>query len=282
MMVKKISVVSVLLILALSACTEGPRESKRGHLLIVGGRGKPDTAVKKFVEMCGDELILIITSASSVPAESGPSAMKMFRDAGATDVDWMHIVGQDSTNMDSAAALIRRAKGIFFTGGVQSRLMSRIGGTECETLIKSLYFEKGGIIGGTSAGAAVQSEHMITGDGDFNVLHKDNIVTERGFGFLDNCIVDQHFVARRRNNRLLSLVIEKNIPGIGIDESTAIFYHPDHTFDVYGTGSVIVYDPRKARALPSDSTTLLSIEKLSVSVLRDGQRFDMKRGRLIH
>ncbi|MEE4311823.1 MAG: cyanophycinase [candidate division KSB1 bacterium] len=281
MMVKKIFCVCFLVILTLSACIDGPRQANRGHLLIVGGREKPDAAVKKFVEMCGDGFILVITSASSVPAKSGPSAVKMLKDAGATDTDWMHIVGQDSTNMDSAVALIRRAKGIFFTGGVQSRLMGRIEGTECEAMIRALYFDKGGIIGGTSAGAAVQSEHMITGDGDFTVLHKENIVTERGLGFLDNCIIDQHFVARRRNNRLLSVVIEKSIPGIGIDESTAIFYHPDNTFDVYGSGSVIVYDPREARSFSTESTTLLSIEQLRVSVLRDGQRFDMKRGRVI-
>ena len=88
---------------------------------------------------------------------------------------------------------------------------------------------------------------MITGNGDFATLEKDNVETIRGLGLLTNCIIDQHFIARRRNNRLISVVAEKGLPGIGIDESTAIQYFPDDTFKVLGKRSVVVYNPANAR-----------------------------------
>ncbi|MBD3289291.1 cyanophycinase [candidate division KSB1 bacterium] len=255
--------------------------NSNGYLFIVGGGGKPSAAIEKFIDLCGNEFILIITSASGYPRESGPAAVELFKDHGADNVDWLHIASPDSANSDDVVEAIRRARGIFFTGGVQGRLMHRLRGTRAEKEILALYFEKKGVIGGTSAGAAVQSELMITGDGDFTILEKNNIVTEPGFGFLKNCIIDQHFVARRRNNRLLSLVIEKKLPGIGIDESTAIIYHPDDMFDVYGQGSVVIYDPRKASIPVEPEVRKLSAEHLRLSVLHEGQSFDMTSGKII-
>ncbi len=278
----KAKIIILILLLFLMACQQGDRShNTRGYLLIVGGREKPTAAIEKFIDLCDNEFILLITAASGYPNESGPAAVELFKKHGAENVEWMHIISPDSANADRIVEIIRKARGIFFTGGVQGRLMNRLRGTRAEQVIRSHYFDKKGVIGGTSAGAAVQSELMITGDGDFSILEKNNIVTEPGFGFLINCVIDQHFVARRRNNRLLSLVIEKEIPGIGVDESTAIIYLPDDTFDVYGEGSVLVYDPRNA-LIPSDSETKkLSAEHLRLSVLHEGQSFDMKSGKMI-
>ena len=253
---------------------------QRGYLLLVGGKEKPAAALQKFIELCENGPILVIPSASAVPFESGPETAELFRELGATNVDWFFIAGPDTANADSVVQKVAAACGIFFTGGVQSRLMHRLGGTKTANAILDLYFNKGGVIGGTSAGAAVQSEIMLTGDGDFSLLEKDNIVTQAGFGFVKNCIIDQHFVARQRNNRLLSVVIETGKPGIGIDESTAIIYYPDDTFDVYGSGSVVVYDPRPARIMDSTASKKLSVENLLLSVLREQQSFDLKEGKI--
>lgn len=264
----------------LLACVEFSGAGEKGYLLLIGGKDKPANAVQRFVELAGDGLILVIPSASEVPLESGPEAVEMFKTAGAKQVEWLYIAGADTANNDSVVAKIRQARAIFFTGGVQTRLMERIGGTRAESVIRELYFNRGGLIGGTSAGTAVQSQVMITGDGELGLIEKENIKTARGLGFLSNCVVDQHFVARQRNNRLITVVIETGLPGIGIDESTAIIYHPDDTFQVYGTGSVIVYDPRSAKIKNMPATKKLSIERMSVSVLCAGQRFDLKKGRI--
>jgi cyanophycinase len=252
----------------------------RGTLLIIGGGEKPSKAIEKFIHLTGEGPILVIPSASGVPLESGPETVDLFREHGAEHVDWLFINSPEMANTDSVVDMVARARAVFFTGGVQGRLMDRVGDTRTDSVLQVLYFKKGGLIGGTSAGAAVQSEVMITGDGDFTVLVKDNIVTREGFGFLKNCIVDQHFVARQRNNRLLSLVIETGLAGIGIDEGTAILYNPDDTFDVIGDGSVLVYDPRKSAKSPDDNNRL-AIQNLTLHVLRSGQIFDMNKGIII-
>ncbi|MDZ7272400.1 MAG: cyanophycinase [candidate division KSB1 bacterium] len=252
---------------------------QRGFLLIVGGGAKPTPAVEEFVRLCGGGPILVITSASASPEEAGPSAARLFAEAGAHQVSWLHIAGPDTANADTTVERIRQARGVFFTGGVQTRLMERLAGTRAEEALRSLYFERGGCIGGTSAGAAVLSEVMITGDGDLGKLERGNIVTARGLGFLTTCIVDQHFVARQRNNRLLSLVMEKHLIGLGIDESTAIVYYPNDTFRVYGDGSVLVYDPRHASVPPAPESKRLTMEGIRLTVLKAGQTFDLRRGR---
>ena len=273
--------VIVLLMLLIAGCGENAKvDSNRGTLMIVGGRGKPPAAVEAFIDLCEGGSILVIPSASSVPLESGPEAVVMFEDAGAENVEWLFISDKTMADADSVSEIVSKARGIFFTGGSQTRLMERVGGTRTAEAIRDLYFLKRGVVGGTSAGAAVQSERMITGDGDFDILEKDNIVTEAGFGFLTNCIIDQHFVARRRNNRLLSLVIETGLTGIGIDESTAILYHSDDTFDVYGERAVLVYDT-KNMVVRDTQDTQLAAENIQFHVLKDGQSFDMKRGRLV-
>ncbi len=276
-------IVLLFLIITIFSCSEYKEsQSNRGLLMIIGGGKKPVTAVKTFVEYCKGEKILVIPSASAIPMKSGPAAVELFRSHGAQNVDWLFI--QDST-MAAADSVIRRIKdatGIFFTGGVQTRLMKRIGGTPVESLVKELYFEKGGAVGGTSAGAAVMSQIMITGDGDFTVLEENNIVTEKGLGLLDNCIIDQHFIKRRRNNRLLSLSIEHKVPGIGIDESTAILYYPDNTFKVVGEGSVVIYDTRSSQLQPFSDDGKLCIENIKLTVLRKDQWFNIQKGKILN
>ncbi len=255
--------------------------NQRGHLIIIGGGEKPAAAIQKFIKLCENAPIFVITSASGVPHESGKAGIELFQSFGAQNVRALFIAGPDTANSDSIVQQIANARGIFFTGGVQTRLTNRLHSTRTEQAIVDLYFKKKGVIGGTSAGAAVMSEIMITGDGDWTKLEKENIKTEKGFGFLKNCIIDQHFVIRQRNNRLLSLVIEKELPGIGIDESTAIIYYPDDRIEVMGKGSVIIYDPRSAQKMENPDSAKLSIIHLRMSVLRDGQKFDFKKSKII-
>ncbi|MDZ7342820.1 MAG: cyanophycinase [candidate division KSB1 bacterium] len=254
----------------------------KGYLLIVGGGSRPPEALKEFVAVSKGGPILVITSASGVPAESGPSLVNQLIKAGAKDANWLHIESREMANADSVVQRIESATGIFFSGGVQERLMQRVGGTRSEAAIKKLYFERGGIIGGTSAGAAVMSEVMITGNELINkdttdafvAIQAKNIETKKGFGFLDQVIIDQHFVARKRHNRLISLVLEHpNLVGIGIDEDTAIMVHPNGKFKVYGKGSVIVYDARKAKSIQVNKNGLLSGRNLKMAVLVEGDEF---------
>ncbi|MDZ7331548.1 MAG: cyanophycinase [candidate division KSB1 bacterium] len=271
-----------ILCFALCLFIGGASAQKKGHLLIIGGGKKPSDALEKFVALSGNGPILVITSASGEPEKEGPSVVKQLINAGAKNIRWLHIDRPEIANTDSVVKLIEAASAIFFTGGVQERLMQRIGGTRSEAAIKKIYFELGGVIGGTSAGAAVMSEVMITGNelinkdttDAFTTIQANNIETKRGFGFLDKVIIDQHFAARKRHNRLISLVLEHpNLVGIGIDEDTAILVQPNGKFKVYGKGSVIVYDARKAKSIQVNKDGLLSGRNLKMAVLVDGDEF---------
>jgi cyanophycinase len=263
----------------------GLSANEKGHLLIIGGGSRPPEALKEFVALSNNGPILVITSASGVPQESGPSMISQFMKAGAKDVSWLHIDSPEMGNDDSTVQKIESASAIFFTGGVQERLMQRVGGTRSEAAIKKLYNERGGIIGGTSAGAAVMSNVMITGNELINkdttdafiAIQAKNIETKKGFGFLDHVIIDQHFVVRKRHNRLISLVLENpKLVGIGIDEDTAILIYPNNKFRVYGKGSVVVYDARKANAIQINQNGLIGGREIKMDVLVGGDEFYLK------
>jgi cyanophycinase len=145
---------------------------------------------------------------------------------------------------------------------------------------------RGCVIGGTSAGAAVMSEIMITGDErrksregrGWSTIEAENVITVRGFGLVEEAIVDQHFVARKRHNRLMSLVLEKpTLVGLGIDESTAVLIRPDGAYEVLGNNQVIVYDARRAKAFLSE-TGRLGGHGIAVHVLLPGDVFLFDEG----
>ncbi len=257
----------------------------KGHLLIIGGGDKPMDAMQEFVTLCNGGPILIITSASEDPIEYGTILTGQLRQCGAGKITMRHIVTPEVANSDSIVALIDAASGVFFTGGDQDRLMNRVGHTRVEKALNRLYYERGGIIGGTSAGAAVMSEVMITGNELVNKdstkifynIQKKNVETKRGFGFVKNAIIDQHFLMRKRHNRLISIVLEHpELPGIGIDEEAAILVYPDGRFRVYGQDAVIIYDARKAKNIRSNENGFLGAVNIKVDLLLPGDVYRIK------
>jgi cyanophycinase len=135
---------------------------------------------------------------------------------------------------------------------------------------------------GTSAGAAIMSRVMITGN---ELINKDstdifidimrgNVETVEGIGFLENVVIDQHFIKRKRLNRLLSVVLEHpELPGVGIDESTAIQVYPDGSFEVIGEGTVVIFDGRTATGIHTDARGNLAARGIVTHILSAGERF---------
>lgn len=184
-----------------------------------------------------------------------------------------------------SAALLDGIGGVWFAGGDQSRLTAALLDTPLHARLHEIY-RAGGIIGGTSAGAAVMSEVMITGDEkrepaegrEWSTVEAANVVTARGFGFLSGIIVDQHFVTRKRHNRLISLVLENpSLVGVGIDESTAVLVRPDGKYEVLGENQVVVYDARRAATARTPSGRL-GARDVTLHVLVTGDVFDPARG----
>jgi len=269
-------------LLALPLCAlAGPK----GHLFIVGGGDWPDGMMDRFVYLAGrfgTGRIVILPMASSVPEESAAEETDGFRKLGAKDVV-THMLTREQALKPESAALLDGAGGVFFSGGDQARLTAVLLDTPVHRKLLELY-EQGAVIGGTSAGAAVMSEVMITGDEvrkpeaghEFETLQAANVITQRGFGFVRKAVIDQHFVTRKRHNRLISLLVEHpDLLGVAIDESTAVLVRPDETFEVVGSKQVVVYDPANAkfRVLPNSN---IAFTGLVMHALIAGDTFDLK------
>jgi len=284
--------VSAILILAamslVPACSRAIPAGPKGHLFIVGGGDRDEPLMRRFVELAkgfGTGRIVIFTIASSVPLEVGPELVAEFRNYGVEDVVYYQLTRDEAMKADSAK-ILDGVGAIWFSGGDQARLTAVLLDTSIHARMLELYAE-GGLIGGTSAGAAVMSEVMITGDekrkfeegGEWSTIEADNIVRVRGFGFLKNAIIDQHFLARRRQNRLISLVLENPaLLGAGIDEATAILVRPGGTWEVLGESQVFVVDARRAKVFQALSKRL-GAHGLALHLLLPGDVFDPATGR---
>jgi len=284
----------VLFLAALSlgqACsTQGPvRPGPKGSLLIIGGGERTGDIMKRFTTLAAGfdaGKIVVFTMATGVPDEVRQDTLAEYEKLGIKDVAVYHLTREEALKPD-AAKILDGAGGVFFTGGDQSKLTAVLLGTPVLARVREIY-EKGGIIGGTSAGAAVQSELMITGDEKrtknedelWQAILADNVVHTEGFGFVEDAIIDQHFVTRRRHNRLISVVLENpSLVGVGIEESTAVLVRPDGKYEVVGENQVIIYDARRAKTAKSP-TGRLGGHGLAMHVLLPGDVYDLAAGRL--
>ena len=274
----------------LIALLAGVSAEAGGKIVVIGG-GDPNPAVlSRFVGAgrgAGGRFV-ILPMASADPIESGSYASEELRKVGARTVTSL-VLTRDTADTESALEPLRQATGVYFSGGDQARLTAVLKGTKAEALLHEL-LERGMALAGTSAGAAVMSALMITGDekrpdpeSDYAwaKIEADDVVTAPGFGFIPGVIIDQHFVRRRRSNRLLSLVLENpELLGIGIDERTAIVWQDDRTFEVVGAGAVVVMDAAHAKVRREGEG--LEGEGVTLHILRDGSRYDARSRRVIH
>jgi cyanophycinase len=277
----------LLLILALPSANAltGAGDAK-GHLVIIGGGERTDEIMKTFVDLAGGPgkaRIIVIPLASSTPQETGADYVKEFHGLGVTDVQALIPTRADAMT-EATCATLDGITGVFFSGGDQVFITRVIVGTPLQKRLHALYRE-GAVIGGTSAGAAIMSKVMITGDelinkdssNIFHAIMKGNVQTIEGMGFLDKVIIDQHFVKRKRLNRLYSVVLENpSLPGVGIDESTAIIVGPGGTARVMGEGTVVVLDPRGVRDIHADGHGNLAARNVVTSIFSAGEVFDLR------
>lgn len=278
-----IRVVAVVALLCGAAEAAAAPVASRGHLILIGGGEKPRAAMQKFVDLAGgkDAPIVVIPTASQA-TDTAEYYINLFRtDHGSTDVVVLPIRNREDASRPEHVAAARRARGIFFSGGDQVRILVALANTPVLDAFREA-FRNGAVVGGTSAGTACQSDIMITGEGNFRVIQSRSVELWEGLGFLrDDVVVDQHFIARQRQNRLLSVVLEHpDLLGVGVDEDTAIWVRPDDIFEVIGESSVMVFDAsgslvqRRARETGQD---LLGVHGMRMHVVLPGETFDMAR-----
>jgi cyanophycinase len=236
----------------------------RGTLVIVGGNLQDPDVVRRFIDLAGGPdapIVLIPTAGEDDTYDHTWAGLRPFRDGGARHLTVLHTRDRAIADGEAFVRPIRDARGVFFGGGRQWRLADAYLGTRTHRELDAL-LARGGVVGGTSAGATILGSFLVRGDTKGNELMIGDHV--EGMAFMKNTAIDQHLLRRNRQFDLVP-VIERypHLLGIGIDEDTAIVVSGDR-FDVIGRGYVAIYDSH--RVVPPDGRFYF---------LAPGDRFDL-------
>ncbi|MFO0848722.1 MAG: cyanophycinase [Gemmataceae bacterium] len=242
----------------------------KGALVIVGGGGLPNEVVERFIELAGgkDAPLIVVPTAQDDPLAADHPEARLFKRHGMADVTVLHTRDRKLVDDPEFSKPLLKAKAVWFGGGRQWRFVDAYEGTLTERRFREV-LARGGVIGGSSAGASIQSEYMPRGHplGNTVVMAEGY---ERGFGYLPGAAVDQHFFARKRTGDMEKLMAAyPKLLGVGIDEGTAVVV-AGSTAEVIGKSKVAFFDWRAGRPDGSAWTEVPS-----------GRRYDLKARALI-
>jgi cyanophycinase len=244
-----------------------PPRVDRGALVLVGGGRIPSDVVARFAALAGGSKAKVVLVPGAMPAGDGggeePFA-RLLKAAGVVDVRTLPCRHPREVTKE-AIAVLADATAVWFGGGRQWRLVDAFDGTDAVAACRDV-LARGGVIGGTSAGATIQGEFLVRG----NPLGNAEMWCagyDRGFGFLPGVAVDQHFVARNREADLRGLIaLAPKYVGLGLDEGTAAVVQ-GAVLEVVGPSTVAIFDARRGDAA-----------KLAATWLRAGDRWDLVAG----
>lgn len=204
-----------------------------GAVVLVGGGDFPADARKRFMELAGNgkaRLVVIPTASESAGTEEAEYWLEPWREFNPESLELLHTRDRAVADSEEFASRIEQASGVWISGGDQSRLAEAYLGTRTQTALEAVS-GRGGVVGGTSAGAAIASRVMIA-EG------RETPKMAEGFNLLPGAIVDQHFTQRGRSTRLVKAVAANPAcVGIGIDEDTAVVFRR-RSMQVIGPGRV--------------------------------------------
>ena len=222
--------------------------------MIIGGaedKLRKRTILQEFVRSAGglDARIAVIPTASSIGKEVTEVYDALFRREGAVDVVAVRPETREDAHDPRLVAALEGATGIFMTGGNQLKLSAIVCGTPLGDAVVAAH-RRGVVVGGTSAGASIQSSHMLAFGGPGATPKQRMTQMAAGLGLIDSAVIDQHFDQRNRYGRLLMIVAQSpQLLGIGVDEDTAAVVERDSdghdVLRVMGRGSVTVMDPAR-------------------------------------
>jgi cyanophycinase len=279
--------------------------SPKGKLIIIGGsvdkgsfteRQEDLQAKLKFFEQGilnriiteskhkTESRIEVITTASSIPQEVGSGYVNAFKQFNVFNIDILDIRTREEANRPEYIERLKKADVVMFTGGDQLRLSSIFGGTQFHQLLLEKYEKEDFIISGTSAGAAASSNNMIYQGSSSEALLKGEVKITGGLGFINNVIIDTHFVQRGRIGRLMYACASNPINiGIGLGEDTGLLISSGHKMEAIGSGLVILVDAtnmRNTNITDVDMGEPVSIDNLTVHVMSYADKFDLKTKQL--
>ncbi len=227
----------------------------------------------------------IVTTASLMPEKVGEEYTRAFGQLDVHNLGVLNIASREEANSDKNAERIQAAEVIIFTGGDQLRLSSIFGGTKIHEILLQKYKAEPVVIAGTSAGAAASSKNMIYQGSSKDALLKGEVKITGGLGFIDNVIVDTHFVQRGRIGRLLYAVASNpGILGIGLGEDTGLAITEGRVMEAIGSGMVILVDGRQMADTNLTDVEMgrpVSIKNMVVHVLGEGDVYDLAEHSLV-
>lgn len=259
-------------------------------IMVIGGaEDKVDgrSILTTFFESAGGKnaKIGIIPCASQEPSVVGDRYHQIFREMGAPQVRVLDMRLPLECDREVWLDILNDCTGVFVTGGDQQRLCDLIGGSRFMTSLKE--FMKLGqlVLAGTSAGAAMMGERMIAAGSSGESPNRSLVDLTEGLGIIPEILVDQHFHNRNRMARLMSAIAaHPDKLGLGIDEDTCAAFEDDRTFRVLGKGTITVIDPGELmhnNYSHAEETTPLSLHKLTLHVLSQGDRYDYRNRQVL-
>jgi cyanophycinase len=256
---------------AQSATKVGPAH---GTVVVVGGGAMGQEIYDAFIDAAGgrDALIIDVPNAGGETSYGDDAAgARRLRDAGARNVHVLFTTDRAVADADSFAAVLERAGGVWFDGGRQYRLVDAYAGTKTEQAFHDV-LARGGVVGGSSAGATILGEFLVRGapSGDNRIM--DYPGYREAFAFLRGTAIDQHVVARERLPDLADSIMSKypRLLGMSEDEGTAWVVRGD-TATIIGRGKAFVYGGRDPNDPGKPFLTLFP-----------GDRYDLGARRVIH
>lgn len=221
----------------------------------------------------------IMTTASLIPEKVGEEYIKALAQLDVHNVGVLNISSREQANDEGNAQRIKDADVLIFTGGDQLRLSSIFGGTVIHRILLDKYKNEPVVIAGTSAGAAASSKNMIYQGSSKDALLKGEVKITGGLGFIDDVIVDTHFVQRGRIGRLLyAAASNPGILGIGLGEDTGLYISEGKNMEAIGSGMVILVDGRQMADTNLTDVEMgqpVSIKNMIVHVMCDGDTYDL-------
>ena len=241
----------------------------KGTLVVVGGGSMGPEIINAFIGAAGgpDALILVVPNAGGADSVA-PNMGSVWRNNGAKNVHVLFTKDRKVADSDSFTAIIKKAGGVWFDGGRHFRLVQDYGGTKTEREFMAV-LERGGVIGGSSAGASIQGDFMPRGAPSNNNMIMDYPGYTKGFGYLRNVGIDQHVVARSRLPDLADSIIPKypDMLGISEDEGTAWVIRGD-TGRIVGRSKAFVYNGKSPNDPGSPFLTLLPGDAFNLNTRR--------------
>ena len=247
----------------------------QGTVIVVGGGAMGPEIYAKFIEAAGGPSALIIdvptAGGDSVYGQDAPGT-RGWKQAGARNVYVLHTTDRKLADSDSFAAVVAKAGGVWFEGGRQYHLVDSYAGTKTERAFHDV-LARGGVVGGSSAGASILGDFLVRGAPSNNNFIMDDPGYEKGFAFLRGVGIDQHVVARERLPDLADSIVPRypNLLGISEDEGTAWVVRGD-TAMIIGRNKAFVYGAKDANDEGKPFLTLYPGDRFNLATRRVSHR----------